>query len=234
MPRLIYTLEEYEKAMELLKVKSIAEASRITGISYNTLLRWKHGKRKPSLAKFVAEPCNELAYVIGCLFGHAHLIEESCIIYFNVTDKEFGEMFSRAMSKLLNKRYKEPRKSKSKDSWTVYHGSKPFCIWYKRQNLESLKKYIEYDRDTVKHFLRALYDSYGYNYKCEMIHLYNRDINILKYVQYLLKRYFGIISRLYPRPKKLIIIRKRHIDKFLNQIGFSITEKQQGVSRRKR
>ena len=62
----------------------------------------------------------------------------------------------------------------------------------RKQNLETLKPCIEYDKDTVRYFLRGLYDSEGSNYRCIRISLANGDLSLLRYAQYLLKEYFNI------------------------------------------
>ncbi len=137
----------------------------------------------------------------------------------------------------------------------MIYTSKAFYTWYKQQNLESLKPYIEYNKDTVASFLRGLYDSEGCNYRYSHIHLSNNNKDLLKYVQYLLKIYFNIITTGPYLAKKtgevstkrggkkikrkhnnysIHISRKQHIQRFLSMIGFSITEKQLGLKRRSR
>jgi len=148
----------------------------------------------------------------------------------------------------------KPRWSKTHNRWRVYYRSKAFHNWFKRQNLETLKQYIEDSKETVVSFLRGLYDSDGYNKRCRQIFLYNNNINILKYVQYLLRKYYNIIATgpyLHTRAGSIsrrrsgekiktnyntyyiAISRKRHIKIFLSEVGFSIREKQLGLPRRK-
>jgi len=107
----------------------------------------------------------------------------------------------------------------------------------------------------VVSFLRGLYDSEGSNYRCKKIWLSNNNKDLLRYVQHLLKKYFGVIAKgPYLNTKaggiskrrngekiktnhntyQITIYRKQHIQKFLNEIGFSIKEKQLGLPRRKR
>ena len=137
--------------------------------------------------------------------------------------------------------------------------SKAFYIWYKQQKLETLKQYIEHNRDTVANFLCGLYDSDGGHNKYKkrrssQIYLYNNSSKLLKYTQHLLRKYFGIIARgPYLHVKagagskmgngkiaktnydnyQINIYRKQHIQRFLSEIGFSITEKQLGLKRSK-
>ena len=130
-------------------------------------------------------------------------------------------------------------------------------MWYKKQTLETLKPYIEHSKETVANFLRGLYDSEGNHYvykkKYSQIRLSNNDTELLKYVQHLLRKYFDITARgpylntkareeyktrngtikRYHDNYQINIYRKQHTKKFLNEIGFSITEKQLGLPRGK-
>jgi len=79
--------------------------------------------------------------------------------------------------------------------------------------------------------------SIAINKLCEAISkIFSEVINISKYVHHFFKRYFNIGSRVYldSRRERLTITRKRDVDKFLNEIGFTITEKQRELLRRKR
>ena len=79
-------------------------------------------------------------------------------------------------------------------------------------------------------------------------------MELLKYVQYLLKKYFGIVARgPYLNTKagtkskmkngnvaktthnnyQMRIYRRQHTERFLDDIGFSILEKQLGLPRRR-
>ena len=255
-----YTYEEYLRAMRMIKELGVAETSRRTGYPKPTLYRWKNGKQIPPLARWVPKLSNELAYIIGVLHGDGSLYinEYNYRIGLGVKDYEFAETFSKNMARLLNKKVVKPYWNKANNEWVVVYSSKAFYTWYKQQSLESLKQFIEYSKETVASFLRGLYDSEGnyYMYKriYNQIRLSNNDIELLKYVQYLLKKYFNIITT-EPhinvkagtehkiRDEKMFktkhdnyyiaICRKRLVQRFLNEIGFSITEKQLGLPRRK-
>ena len=140
----------------------------------------------------------ELAYVLGVMLGDGSLKRHSrdYDIKLNTIDIEFAETFSSMLAKLLNRRVLRPkyigRKRGRNYGWEIAYSSKAFYTWFKRQSLETLKQYIEYDKDTVKYFLRGLYDSEGNNYRCKLISLCNSDLELLQYVQYLLKKYFNI------------------------------------------
>ncbi len=258
-----YSYDEYLRAMELLKDHGPTEVCRILGwpTTKKSLLHyWKYRKHKPPTARWRPEPSKELAYIIGVLYGdrcikvHSHHYD----IKLNTIDYEFADKFSRALAKLLTKNVVKPvwigiQRGRNY-GWEVTYSSKAFYIWYRKQTLETLKPYIEYNKDTVRLFLRGLYDSDGSNYRCKKIVLFNSNIELLYYVQYLLKKYFIIMIRgPYLNAKagnisikkngekiktnrdnySIVVFRRRYIQRFLNEIGFFITEKQLGLPRRK-
>jgi len=252
-----YSYEDYKRAMELLnKGLGPTRVSRILDIPKHTIRGWIYQYKVPWLARWAPEPSKELAYVLGVLYGDGYTAREYNSYYMEllVKDYEFAEAFSRNIAKVLNKRYKKPTWSRS-NTWRVYYSSKAFYTWFKRQSLETLKKYIEYNKDIVKYFLQGLYDSEGSNYRCRGVFLCNSDLDLLRYIQYLLKKYFDIratgpylhkragsiyITRNGRKFKAnhniyiLAISRKRDIHMFLSHIGFSIKEKQLGLPRRRR
>lgn len=258
-----YSTEEYEQAMQLLKKGySLTQVCKLMGwpiTKKTTLYYWKKGLSRPPSTRWRPKPSKELAYVIGVLYGDGNIERHGYHydIKLNTIDYEFADAFSKAMAKLLDKKYEKPKyigiQRGRNYGWKVTYSSKAFYQWYRKQNLDILKQYIEHNKDTVAHFLRGLYDSDGSNYMCKKISLYNSNIELLRYVQYLLKRYFNIIARgpyltrragsimkrigkTYKRSSDnyvIAICRKLHVQRFLSEIGFSITEKQLGLPRRK-
>jgi len=103
----------------------------------------------------------------------------------------------------------------------------------------------------VRYYLRGLYGSDGYNYENKQIHLSNTKKKLLKYVQYLLKKYFDIVATgPYLVQKagsemkingvetagkydgyRIQIGRKQHVRRFLEEIGFSIVRRQLGLKK---
>ena len=251
-----YSYEEYKEAMEIMrKGTGIAEASRKLNIPKSTLYFWKHGT-KPPTARWMASPSKELSYVLGVLYGDGFLVKKYSYHYdleLIVKDYEFSLTFSKAVAKILNKRLKPPKWHRRLNTWRVRYYPKAFYKWFKEQSKEhSLDTLIEHDKDTVKYFLRGLYDSEGSNYKSKKILLYNSDQELLKYTQYLLKKYFNIRATgpyLYVRAGSISrngdgeevkrnynvyyteISRKGDVQIFLSEIGFSIREKQLGLKR---
>ena len=109
----------------------------------------------------------------------------------------------------------------------------------------------------MAYFLRELYDSDGNHCKYKkrrfsQIHLYNNDKDLLRYVQHLLEKHFDIITtgpyinEGWGRERngktiktkydnyRINIYRKRCVQRFLDEIGFIIEEKQLGLPRKRR
>ena len=257
-----YTYDDYIRAMEMLKKGfKLRAISRELNIPEGTIKGWKYDKKMPPLARWHPEPSKELAYILGVLHGDGNLVVNgyNYIIQLGVKDYEFAEFFSKEMSRLLNKKAIKPNWDESNNRWQVKYYSKAFYIWFKRQNLETLKPFIEHNKLTIANFLRGLYDSEGSHYvckkrKCSRIDLSNDDLKLLKYVQYLLKKHFNITTRgpyLVVRAGteskmkngkiakrnhdnyQIVIYRRQHTKRFVNEIGFTITEKQLGLPRRR-
>jgi len=179
-----YSYENYKRAMELLNMGlGPTEVSRELDIPKSTVKGWIYEYKIPWLARWSPEPSKELAYVLGVLYGDGNLhLRRYCYdIELMVKDYEFAEVFSRAVAKVLNKKYRKPIWSKSHNRWRIYYSSKAFHQWFRKQSLDTLKQYIEHNRETVKYFLRGLYDSDGNNYRCKLIFLYNNDLKLLKH-----------------------------------------------------
>jgi len=171
-----------------------------------------------------------------------------------VKDYDFCKTFSLLIARVLNKRVKEPKRIKD-GRWKVYYKSVAFYEWAKKfktsfeDNLEELSKYIEYNKETVRYFLRGLFDAEGTNSRNKQLFLYDSNKTLLEYAKYLLERYFNIrvigprllyrAGTIKKKKNGKIIVSKqdiycigisRYADiiKFLKQIGFSISRKQIG------
>jgi len=202
-----------------------------------------------------------LAYIIGTVHGDGTVYKNEAnyeyIIQLGVIDKEFAEEFSKVMAKLLNRKHTEPWWDEKEKKWVIVYQSKAFYTWYKKcekQGLQGFKEYIEHDIETVKYYLKGLYDSDGGNYRNKLIYLSNTNIELLKYVQYLLKKYFdvkatgpylvhkagtkkvinGVRTRYNDNYYVIQISREKHIQKFLEEIGFTIVRKQLGLKKHKK
>jgi len=255
-----YSYDDWKKAMDLHNKYKLGptKISRILGISEDTIRGWLYHGMIPPAAKWKAEPSKELAYIIGTIQGDGSVTKNETnheyIIQLGVIDKEFAITYSKAISKLLNKKYHKPRWNKKWKKYWVRYNSKAFFIWYKKtekQGLEGFKEYIEYNKNTVRYYLRGLFDSDGSNSGNKRIYLLNSKERLLKYVQYLLKKYFdvkatgpylkkkagatviikGIERNINYNHYMIEISRKKHVQKFLEEIGFSIVRKQLGLKK---
>jgi len=253
-----YSYKEYKRIMDMLREGyKPPEISRVFGIPMKTIYHWKHDTVPPA-AKWKAEPSKELAYVVGVDQGDGSVYKNELKykyrIQLGVIDKEFAEVFSMTMAKLLNRKYIKPWWSEKEKEWKVAYHSKAFYLWYREceeEGLQGFKEYIEHDIETIKYYLRGLFDSDGGNYRNKYIHLDNTNIGLLEYVQYLLEKYFdikatgphlvhkagtqtvinGIETRYNNDYYRIHIHRKLHIQKFLEEIGFSIIRKQLGLKK---
>jgi len=251
--RRIYTEEERIKAVKLAeKHGNIKIAAKILGIPESTLRKWIRNKDK-ILKKWDIKPTKELAYVIGAILSDGSVYRTKDYHYrieLYVKDLEYALEFWKAISKVLNKRYKKPFKTKD-GRWRAEYSSKKLYTFLKSKKLDKLKPYIEYNKNTVRYFLRALYDGDGSNYMNYKITLRITNKKLIDYVKELLYRYFNIESRIriggvegealtiesrsVVRKRKLweLVITK-HAKMFLKEIGFTITEKRLGLPRRKK
>jgi len=201
-----YSYDDWKKAMDLHNKYKLGDRriSRILDINEGTVKKWLYYGVVPPAAKWIAKPSNELGYIIGILHG------DGCVtkikksepgydyrIQLNTVDKEFAIIFSKVMAKLLGMNYHKPYWSEKDKAWCVTYNSKAFFEWYKKcegKGLEGFKRYIEYNKKTVRYYLRGLFDSDGNNYRNKRIQLYNSNKKLLEYVQYLLKKYFNIVA----------------------------------------
>jgi len=218
-----YAPEQYYSALKLLREGlSMYKVAKILGIPRSTLRHWKCGCVPPS-ARWEPKPSPELAYVIGALLGDGCVYSTRSSIYgisLAAKDIEFVEQFSKCIAIVLGKRYRVPRRYRN--LWRVTYFS------------NTLRSYVEYTPECVKMFLRGIYDAEGYHYSTqrrEKITLGNKNITLLRYVQYLLWQYFSIIAYITIASRKssvysLVIGRKSFVKRFLTEIGFTITRRQ--------
>jgi len=254
-----YTREEYEEAMRLLRQGfGVMQVSKWLNIPLWTLYHWRKGEQKPYAAKWEPKPSPELAYVLGALLGDGSVGRAEHGAYrikLSAKDYEFVEQFSKCLATVLGKPEKTPKPKRKGTMWYVKYYSKAFAEWYTslRQSLlqgntDDLSKYVEHNVECVRAFLRGIFDAEGghhYNktYDIYSIRLYNTDLALLRYVQYLLSRYFSIPSHLYlsgqacnnRKPRyKIEIYRRPLVERFLEMVGFTITRKQFGLAVRRK
>ncbi len=131
---------------------------------------WINGKHNPlgKVNKFINRPSPELSYIIGVICGDGYkcLSGRSYFLKLAVNDKEFVEEFSKCLAKVLGK--DKPYKlywSENLKQWVVEGYSILLYKFLKEKSFEELKTYIEYNKDCVSSFLRALFDGEATIYK---------------------------------------------------------------------
>lgn len=171
----------------------------------------------------------------GVLFGDgtiAYTAKKTYEISLQAKDFEFVSRFARCLAAVLNKPLKRPKKLKKESFlWYVRYFSKSFYCWYKllRDDVRRAQPYVERDKETVREFLRGIYDSEGCLDSQGRVRLYNANIALLRYAQDLLRSHFYIPSRIQQIRNTLyaleILLRKTAVEKFLCEIGFTIPRK---------
>jgi hypothetical protein len=222
-----------------------------------TIFCWANKKHHPfgKVNKFDGKPSLELEYVIGTILsdGFKHFDGKRYHLRLAVIDKEFAEAFGKNLAEVLG------RKKSYKLYWNKYLkrwvvvGFSVQLFKFLDRPLEELKPHIEYSKETVASFLRALFDAEGSVYvkirgrrRKRMLTLYNTNKELLIYAKYLLKKYFDINTTgpylkmkrgeiaHFPNGKKYkanedcyyIYVRVESLQKFYENIGFMIKRKQ--------
>jgi len=154
-----------------------------------------NGRRIPSLQ--LLRPSEELAYVIGVVLGDGYAYRRRRAIkgYRGITvslkakDKEFVEEFAKCLAKVLGREPIRIRREKYVEGYVAETRSRTlYELLKKPADLDRLKPYIEHCEKCVAAFLRGFFDSEGRVDKQGYISVSNRDLNLLTYVEELLKR----------------------------------------------
>jgi intein-encoded DNA endonuclease-like protein len=203
LPPLDVRMAMYEEVLTLRKKSNtLKEIINQVELRYNfrltdkTISDWIRGIRTPtgSARTFIPKPTAELAYVIGVETGDASLnmkLGYQYRIRLQATDREFVEAFNQAMSKVLGCPPHSLWKGITAKEIHVEFGS--FLLHkFLLQELEQLKPFIEHDKRCVSAFLRGFFDSEGCVEKSGKLTGSNTESDLLKYVQLLLSKFFGI------------------------------------------
>lgn len=242
-----YTIDEYQRAMKLLKIYGLRKVSKIMNIPMSTLQGWRNGWYKPPSTRFKLEPSPELAYVVGCLLSDAWTYDTgsgSYRICLEAKDRDFVENFSICLAKVLNKKPGKIYYRKERGEWLKCYESVAFYNWWREQDLTSLKTIIEYDGENIKAFIRGFMDGDG----CISTHhvsAINSNLELLEYIRYLLGKLnirtgkirlkskagskFRIEDRIVVREKDCYSLHINPRD-YLEKIGFSIRRKNESRS----
>jgi intein-encoded DNA endonuclease-like protein len=215
----------------------------------STVSYWTRGLHNPlgRAHSFSPVPIPELAYVIGVEKGDGSLnirqMQYSYRIRLQSVDREFVEEFDRCLSKVLN--------SARHAFWTgagrreIHVVASSYLLYsFLQRPFEELRPFVEHCAECSAAFLRGFFDSEGCVDKSGSVTASNCDITLLKYVQWLLTKTFGIETtgpRLQSRKGSLITrrgktyrrnsdcfgirIRNKFRIQFLKKIGITISRK---------
>lgn len=165
-------------------------------IPKSTISYWGRGLHGPlgRAHTFTPSPTPDLAYIIGG--GKRRRLPEHKIrtvqyrIRLQSIDLEFVEEFNRCLSKVLNSSKHALWKGAGRKET---HVEASFLLHHFLQSpFEELKPFIEHCAECSAAFLRGFFDSEGCVDKSGSITASNCDIDLLKYVQYLLAKCFSI------------------------------------------
>jgi intein-encoded DNA endonuclease-like protein len=261
----------YEDVIELgkqeLKCKGIQRRiyeKHRKRLPISTIKDWINRKHNPfgKVNKFDEKPSPKLEYIIGTMFtdGYKYIGKKKSqhFLRLEVNDREFAEKFAECLTKVLGR--KKPYKpffDRKRKRWIVI-GCSVLLFKFLNKSLEELKPHIEYSKETVASFLRALFDAEGCIYvkikrgkRRRQLRLCNTNKELLIYAKYLLKEHFDIDatgpylttrrgSIIYSPNGKIaktnkdeyyIYIRARSLLNFYKHIGFIIKRKQRDLIR---
>jgi DNA endonuclease len=212
----------HEKALTLRKnsytlQEIIDKIEREDGIrlSKATVSNWTTGETSPLRAghAFVPRPTPDLAYVIGVEAGDAFLNVKPKTYQYRIrlraVDREFVEAFNQAVSRVLGCPPHRLWKGSTESEIHVEFGSY-LLHKFLSQNLSGLYAFIEHDKACVAAFLKGFFDSEGSVDLEGHLTGSNTDLKLLRYVQRLLREYFGIqATGPHPGKKKGTILTRR-------------------------
>jgi intein-encoded DNA endonuclease-like protein len=195
----------YEEALKLRqagcsykKVISSIENQYGVRLAKSTLSTWVNGTHTPfgGVNLFLPIATPELAYAIGVLTGDASLnLKQNHYEYrirLQAIDREFVEAFDEAVSKVL----RCPTHRLWKGQAREIHVEIGSYLLHKflQKPLRELMPFIEHDSECSSAFLRGFFDSEGSVSLNGALTAFNTDLELLRYVQMLLARRFGIES----------------------------------------
>jgi len=222
------------------------------------ICNWINKKHCPlgKVNKFDDRPSPELSYIIGVILGDGfkRFDGKGYLLRLAVDDKEFAEEFGKCLAKVLGRKPYKPYWNKKPKQWIVA-GCSILLYKFLDKPLEELKPCIEYSKNTISAFLRALFDGEGSmhvnaKYYMRTLRLYNTNEELLNYAKYLLKKYFKInatgphlarkkgevinIVGVIRKTKKdyyYLYIHAKSLSDFCKYIGFTIERKQKRLIR---
>jgi intein-encoded DNA endonuclease-like protein len=214
--------------------------------------QWLLGKSSPygRVHKLKLRKIPELAYVIGvrmCDATRSTNWHHNYMIKLLVTDREFAQEFALCLAIVLHCRIPKVWWYRKRQMWETDVSS---IMLYKflKAPLDVIRPYVEQCKKCTAAFLRAFFDSEGSSSSGAVTGT-NTNINLLRYVIFLLDTYFDIKTNdpkgLGPPPGTLKVTKGKtyHVNKqaytlsmkrkegrkFAMLVGFTIHRKQEGI-----
>lgn len=253
-------VEIYERAkllrqqgLSYSKIRSILDENYGFAPSKSLLSGWLRQIHNPlgSANRFVAEPTPELAYIIGVKLGDGSINRKGYNrrIRLQSIDPEFVSEFDRCLSAVLNSRRHALWVDKNRRE--IHVEARSVLLYnFLRQPPGDLRPWVEHCRRCISAFLRGFFDSEGSVSQEGNLTASNTNTQLLKYVQWLLAKGFGIeATGLHPKTRKRsmlgrrgriyyrnadcyeIYVRRTCRNRFLQGIGFTIRRKRLRLQR---
>jgi intein-encoded DNA endonuclease-like protein len=177
-------------------------------IHESTIIEWLSGKHDPRNGRRIPsiemlEPSEDLAHSIGMRFGDGSAWEarrayegyREAAISLKAKDKEFVEESAIRVARVLGCRPPKVYFDVSTDSYYFIIRSRTLYELLKKPiDIKKLRKYTEHSPKCMAACLRAFFDSEGSVNDNGVITVGNGNYRLLKYVQYLLRK-FGITAK---------------------------------------
>ncbi len=244
-----WALELRTRGLSYSKIIAQISCEFNVGLPKSTVSYWVRRLHCPQGRAYVfrSSPTPELAYIIGVVAGDGSLSvrqkQYDYRIRLQSIDREFVEEFDRCLSNVLNSSKHAFWKGAGRNEIHVDVGGY-LLHHFLQQPLQLLKPSIGHDRECSAGFLRGFFDSEGCVDKSGSLTASNTDEFLLRYVQYLLAKDFGIDTtgphlqtrkgseikrrgRTYRRNSDCMTIRVRNKFRlqFVEEIGMTIRRK---------
>jgi len=186
------------RGLGLLYREIIDEIERMYGVtlSKSQISYWTRGIHSPyNERRYVhtlgyLRPSEELAYIIGVVFGDGYVgnpRKHEYVIFLRVKDLEFAEEFARCIAKVLGREPPKPIPVKDGTFVVAVYSKTLYELLKKPINIDRTRQYIEHCLDCICAFLRGFFDSEGGIYGNGNIRVFNTDKSLLEYIKELLK-----------------------------------------------
>jgi intein-encoded DNA endonuclease-like protein len=209
-------LELHKKSLPYSKIIEEMRLRHSVKLAKSSISGWVNGKHTPlgRAHSFDSKGSPELAYIIGVESGDGSLNFKryNYRVRLNAIDKDFVLEFDRCLSKVLNAPRHKTWKGSGANEFFQLEVSSYLLYRFLRRPLAILTPWIETDSDCVAGFLRGFFDSEGSVSETGVVTASNTNLDLLRYVCELLRKYFGIVAtapRLTTKKGSLLVRRGR-------------------------